>query len=69
MTPPVGPCQGCRQQRPLHQHRSRHDGLPRLVCIRCHDAVVLAEERGERMDWAAGRGHGEELVGFLDGGQ
>lgn len=52
--PPGGRCQGCRYDRALTAHRSRRDGLLRLLCTPCWSAATLAEERGEAVAWAPG---------------
>ncbi|WP_199570591.1 hypothetical protein [Streptomyces murinus] len=53
--PPVGRCQGCGYDRALSAHRSRRDGLKRLLCTPCWSAATLTEERGEAVTWVPGR--------------
>lgn len=68
--PPLGRCQLCRMRKHVSPHRSRRDGLRRLLCTGCFSDVTLAEERGGVVDFdqaAALEGPGEDLLTWLRG--
>ncbi|MBT3164027.1 hypothetical protein HTV80_12995 [Streptomyces sp. Vc74B-19] len=68
--PPLGRCQLCRMRKHVSPHRSRRDGLRRLLCTRCFSDVTLAEERGGVVDFdqaAVREGPGEDLLTWLRG--
>lgn len=63
--PPVGRCRGCGYDRALTAHRSRRDGLQRLLCTPCWSAATLTEERGDVVTWAPGH---TEVAAPVEGG-
>ncbi|WP_381792857.1 hypothetical protein [Streptomyces niveus] len=63
--PPGGRCRFCAHDRALTAHRSRLDGLLRLLCTPCWSAVTLTEERGDIVTWPPGR---TEEAATVDGG-
>lgn len=61
--PPLGRCGLCGHRRHVSTHRSRHDGLPRLLCTACFSRASVTEDAGHVLDWAAG--HQAEVEGLL----
>lgn len=49
--PPLGRCGLCGLVRHLSAHKSRRDGLVRLLCTPCFSAATLTEEAGYSVDW------------------
>lgn len=68
VVPPLGTCQHCGHRKALSTHRSRRDGLPRLLCTACYSDACLAEEAGHCVDFrqAFERGSDDALLGWLD---
>ncbi|MGO4421720.1 hypothetical protein AB4Z54_24200 [Streptomyces sp. MCAF7] len=49
--PVLGRCLLCGHARHVSAHRSRRDGLLRLLCTPCYSTATVTEESGHAADW------------------